>query len=84
MPPDTETPPDPWRGPQHPGDTSTGADDGTRWIYSPEFNIWNGFDPEEDGLWELSPDEMANDYPEVIAYLRARADQLDPTEEILT
>ncbi len=45
------------------------AEDATRWIYSPEFNIWNGFQPGEPGLWELSPEEMGRLYPEV---LRAR------------
>lgn len=53
-------------------DLSIGADDGTRWIYSPEFEIWNGFEPGEDGLWELSPDEMERQYPEVVRAFRSR------------
>lgn len=34
------------------------AYDGTRWIYSPEFDIWNGFQLGEDRLWRLTPFEM--------------------------
>lgn len=47
-------------------DPSVPALDGTRWIYSPEFDIWNGFEPGEPGLWELNPAEMEQFYPDVL------------------
>lgn len=40
------------------------APDGTEWLYSPEFDVWNGWQPGEDGLWELTPAEFAAAYPE--------------------
>lgn len=60
---------DEWRRPQHDDDASIGADDGTRWIYSPGLKIWNGYTPGDDGLWELGPEEMVEAYPEVVAYM---------------
>jgi hypothetical protein len=57
-----------WRGPQHEDDESIGANDGTRWVYSPELSIWNGWEPGEDGLWEMSPAEMQRYYLEVVAH----------------
>lgn len=63
-----------WRGPQHEGDTSIGADDGTRWVHSPHSDgfDWTGFVPGEDGCWLQSQATMERDYPEVVAALAGR------------
>ena len=40
------------------------ADDGTVWVYSPELNIWTGWEPGEDGVWNMTPADFARFYPE--------------------
>lgn len=56
-------------------DESIPADDGTRWVYSPELNVWNGWTPGEPGLWEMNLRQMMQFYPEVVEGRRKQRGQ---------
>lgn len=59
------------------------ASDGTRWVWSPELRVWNGWRHGEDGLWERTGPEMQRDYPEVIRRVCARC-KTRPRSSLMT
>ena len=40
------------------------ASDGTRWLYSAQFNEWTGWLPGENGVWFRTVAEFRANYPE--------------------
>ena len=40
------------------------ADDGSRWLYFPQFREWHGWMPGEDGLWVQTIQDMDRFYPQ--------------------
>ena len=40
------------------------APDGTRWFYTAAWDEWTGWEPGEDGHWQLDGEEFRRLYPE--------------------
>jgi len=40
------------------------APDGTRWFYFPPWREWTGWQPHEDGHWQLSAEDFRRLYPD--------------------
>lgn len=47
-----------------PAEEAWEAADGTRWLYLPVFDEWTGWQPGEDGVWNLSRATFEHLYPE--------------------
>lgn len=50
--------------PPRPSEEWLRANDGTVWMYSPELGIWTGWEPGEEGVWTMQPEDFARFYPE--------------------